>query len=48
LEDPEKKWHGELEQTLIVVEKGQGLQTGDAVKLEEEEEEETPKPEEKK
>jgi RND family efflux transporter MFP subunit len=48
LEDPEKKWHGELEQALVVVEKGQGLQTGDAVKLEEEEEEETPKPEEKK
>jgi RND family efflux transporter MFP subunit len=48
LEDPEKKWHGDLEQALVVVEKGQGLQTGDAVKLEEEEEKETPKPEEKK
>jgi len=48
LEDPEKKWHGDLEQALVVVEKGQGLQTGDAVKLEEEEEEEAPKPEEKK
>jgi RND family efflux transporter MFP subunit len=48
LEDPEKKWHGELEQALFVIEKGQGLQTGDPVKLEEEEEEETPKPEEKR
>jgi len=46
LEDVEKKWHGDLEQTLIVVEKGQSLQTGDAVKLEEEEDEEA-KPEEK-
>jgi RND family efflux transporter MFP subunit len=44
LEDPEKKWHGELEQALFVIEKGQGLQTGDAVKLEEEEEEEPAKP----
>jgi RND family efflux transporter MFP subunit len=50
LEDPEKKWHGDLENTQVVVEKGQGLQTGDAVKLEEEEEEAPPppKPEEKK
>jgi RND family efflux transporter MFP subunit len=39
LEDPDKKWHGDLESALIVVEKGQGLQTGDAVRLEEEEEE---------
>jgi multidrug efflux pump subunit AcrA (membrane-fusion protein) len=44
LEDPEKKWHGELEQALFVVEKGQGLQTGDAVRLEEEEDEEPAKP----
>jgi RND family efflux transporter MFP subunit len=37
LVDPEKKWHGDIEHAQIVVEKGQGLQTGDAVKLEEEE-----------
>jgi multidrug efflux pump subunit AcrA (membrane-fusion protein) len=37
LEDPEKKWKGDLENALIVVEKGQGLQTGDPVRLEEEE-----------
>jgi hypothetical protein len=36
-EDPEKKWHGDLEHCMVVVEKGQGVQTGDAVKLEEEE-----------
>jgi RND family efflux transporter MFP subunit len=42
--DPEKKWRGSLEEALIVVEKGQSLQTGDVVKLEEEEEEEPPKP----
>ncbi len=46
LEDPEKKWHGDLEETLIVVEKGQSLQTGDVVKLEEEDEDEA-KPDEK-
>jgi RND family efflux transporter MFP subunit len=38
LEDKEKKWSGSLEEALVIVEKGQGLQTGDAVKLEEEEE----------
>jgi RND family efflux transporter MFP subunit len=43
LEDPEKKWHGDLEHVMIVVEKGQGLQTGDAVRLEQEEDEEPPK-----
>jgi RND family efflux transporter MFP subunit len=43
LEDPDKKWHGDLEHVLIVVEKGQGLQTGDAVRLEQEEDEEPPK-----
>jgi hypothetical protein len=49
LEDPEKKWQGDLEHALVVVEKGQGLQTGDAVRLEEEEEETppAPKPDEK-
>ena len=47
LEDPEKKWHGDLEHTLIVVEKGQSLQSGDAVKLEEDEDDEAAKPDEK-
>jgi hypothetical protein len=42
LEDPEKKWHGDLESALVVVEKGAGVQTGDAVRLEEEEDEEAP------
>ena len=41
LEDPEKdparKWAGEVKDALFVVEGGQGLQTGDAVKLEAEE-----------
>jgi RND family efflux transporter MFP subunit len=39
LEDKEKKWKGDVEHALFVVEKGQGLQTGDAVKFEEEDEE---------
>jgi RND family efflux transporter MFP subunit len=47
LEDPEKKWQGDLEHALIIVEKGLSLQTGDAVKLEEEEDEEAPMPGEK-
>jgi RND family efflux transporter MFP subunit len=38
LVDPDKKWHGDKENAQIVIEKGQGIQTGDAVKLEEEEE----------
>jgi RND family efflux transporter MFP subunit len=42
LDDPEKdqakKWHGEVKDALFVVEGGQGLQSGDAVKLEVEEE----------
>jgi RND family efflux transporter MFP subunit len=42
LEDREKKWQGDLEHAQVVVEKGQGIQTGDAVRLEEEEEEEMP------
>jgi RND family efflux transporter MFP subunit len=37
LHDDEKKWHGDLEHALIVISKGQGLQTGDAVRLEEDE-----------
>jgi hypothetical protein len=36
--DPAKKWKGEVKDALFVVEGGQGLQTGDAVKLEVEEE----------
>jgi multidrug efflux pump subunit AcrA (membrane-fusion protein) len=44
LEDPDKKWKGNLETALVVVEKGHGLQTGDAVRLEVEEDEEAPIP----
>ncbi len=47
LYDDETKWHGDLEHALIVIEKGQGLQTGDAVKLDEEEDEDAAKPAEK-
>ena len=32
--DPKKRWHGTLETTKFIVTKGQGLQTGDAVKFE--------------
>jgi membrane fusion protein (multidrug efflux system) len=39
LEDPEKKWQGDLESTVIVTEKGNGLQSGDAIKLEIDEDE---------
>jgi multidrug efflux system membrane fusion protein len=42
LDDPDKKWQGSLDSAQFVVEKNQGLQTGDAVRLEEEEAEETP------
>jgi RND family efflux transporter MFP subunit len=31
--DPAKKWQGDVKDALFVVEKGHGLQTGDAVKL---------------
>jgi multidrug efflux pump subunit AcrA (membrane-fusion protein) len=48
LEDPEKKWQGTLETAKFVVEKGQGLRTGDPIKLEVEEEEEAPAAPEKK
>ncbi len=49
VEDPEKKWHGELNEELnVIFEKGQSLQTGDVVKLEEEDDDEAAeKPEEK-
>jgi RND family efflux transporter MFP subunit len=40
LDDPEKKWQGTLEMTKFIIEKGQGLRTGDPVRLEVEEEEE--------
>jgi RND family efflux transporter MFP subunit len=39
IEDPEKKWHGDVESVLFVTEKGQGLQTGDRVKLQVDEDE---------
>jgi hypothetical protein len=39
LEDPDKKWHGDLESTDVVKEKGNGLQTGDSIKLEVDEDE---------
>ena len=42
LEDPDKKWKGELATVTVVTKKGQGLQTGDAVKLEVEEDDEPP------
>jgi multidrug efflux pump subunit AcrA (membrane-fusion protein) len=44
LYDDEKKWRGDLEHALIVIAKGQGLQTGDAVKLEVEDDDDAPKP----
>jgi RND family efflux transporter MFP subunit len=44
LEDPDKKWHGDLETIQVIVEKGQGLQTGDAVRLEVEDDEAPPVP----
>lgn len=47
LKDPDKKWKGNREEALVIVEKGQSLQTGDAVKLDEEEDDEAPKPDEK-
>jgi membrane fusion protein (multidrug efflux system) len=40
LDDPEKKWQGTLETAKFIVEKGQGLRTGDAIKLEVEDEDE--------
>src|SRR5439155_997816 len=47
LDDPEKKWKGDLETARFVTERGQGLRTGDKVKLEEEDEDEEPMKEEK-
>ena len=38
LTDPEGKWAGQLEDALFITKNGQGLQTGDAVRLEEDEE----------
>jgi RND family efflux transporter MFP subunit len=40
LDDPEKKWKGNLETAKFVVERGQGLRNGDAIKLEVEDEDE--------
>jgi RND family efflux transporter MFP subunit len=37
-----KPWKGDLENALVVFEKGQGVQTGDAVRLEVEDEDEAP------
>jgi RND family efflux transporter MFP subunit len=51
LEDPDKKWKGDLETAMIVVEKGNGVQTGDAIRLEVDDDEAPPpepKPDEKK
>ena len=36
LEDPEGKWKGKIADTVFITQNGQGLQTGDAVRLEEE------------
>jgi RND family efflux transporter MFP subunit len=47
VDDPQKKWAGSLDTAKFVFKKGQGLRTGDPIKLEEEEEEEPP-PGEKK
>jgi multidrug efflux pump subunit AcrA (membrane-fusion protein) len=35
LKDPEGKWTGKIEDALFITNNGQGLQTGDAVRLEE-------------
>jgi RND family efflux transporter MFP subunit len=49
LDDPEKKWQGTLETAKFIIEKGQGLKNGDAIKLEvEDEDEATPPPDAKK
>jgi len=42
VEDPEKKWQGDLETARFVTEKGNGLRNGDLIKLEQEEDEEPP------
>jgi hypothetical protein len=43
LDDPDKKWQGTVETAKFIVEKGQGLRTGDSVKLETEDEDEETK-----
>jgi RND family efflux transporter MFP subunit len=48
VEDPEKKWQGSLDTAKFVTEKGQGLKTGDAIRLEQEDEDEAPAADEKK
>jgi hypothetical protein len=48
VDDPDKKWQGTLEAAKFIVEKGQGLRTGDPVKLEVEDEDEAMPPPETK
>jgi RND family efflux transporter MFP subunit len=48
LNDPEKKWQGSMDTAKFVVERGQGLRTGDPIRLEVEDEDEAAAPEEKK
>ncbi|HEV3448599.1 MAG TPA: efflux RND transporter periplasmic adaptor subunit [Gemmataceae bacterium] len=48
VEDPEKKWQGDLETARFVTEKGNGLRSGDLIKLEQDEDEEPPAAAEKK
>jgi RND family efflux transporter MFP subunit len=40
LDDAEKKWQGSLENAKFVIESGQGLRNGDAIRLEQEDEDE--------
>ena len=48
VEDPEKKWQGDLETARFVTEKGNGLRNGDLIKLEQDEDEEPAPAAEKK
>ena len=48
VEDPEKKWQGDLETARFVTEKGNGLRSGDLIKLEQDEDEEPPAAAEKR
>jgi len=48
VEDPEKKWQGDLETARFVTEKGNGLRNGDLIKLEQDEDEEPPPATDKK
>jgi multidrug efflux pump subunit AcrA (membrane-fusion protein) len=42
LDDPEKKWHGKIDDALFITNNGQGLQNGDRVKFPAEEDEAPP------